>query len=245
MSDLLDYFGAAYLINLPERKDRLKAASKELARGGWALGSGPLRLFAARRYTDRAAFPSPEIRGCFQSHLECIRAALRQGKKSVLMIEDDFALTSAIGKLTPSIISQLETMRWDFCYLGHEYTGPIPLANFQTTEVKFTPYNAEIRTTHCYAVNGRIFFRLVAHLDRVAGGVEGDQEYGPMPIDGAFNIFRRDNPDIQTLIAQPKISWQLSSRSDITPRSFDKIQWLRPVLTTLRNAKAAIIQWRS
>ena len=45
-----------------------------------------------------------------------------------------------------------------------------------------------------------------------------------MPIDGAFNIFRRINHDVQTLIAQPKISWQLSSRSDITPRSFDKFR---------------------
>jgi glycosyl transferase, family 25 len=242
MSDLLDFFGAAYLINLAERKDRLTTAKKELARAGWSLGSGPLQLFPARQFNDRASFPSQEIRGCFQSHLDCIRSAYRLGKRSVLIIEDDFALTSAIRMLTPSIITQLEAARWDFCYLGHEYTGPIPMASLQTTEVKFIHYNGEIRTTHCYAVNGRIFPRLLVHLDRLVAGVEGDQEYGPMPIDGAFNIFRRNNADVHTLIAQPKISWQLSSRSDITPRSFDKIRWLRPLIRILRNVKAAIMQ---
>ena len=136
MNNLLHYLDAAYLINLPERKDRLRAAKKELARAGWNLDSGSVQLFAARRFSDRAGFPSPEVRGCFQSHLDCIRAAYQQGKKSVLMIEDDFALTSAITRLTASIIAQLEATRWDFCYFGHEYTGPIPLADLQTTEVK-------------------------------------------------------------------------------------------------------------
>jgi GR25 family glycosyltransferase involved in LPS biosynthesis len=245
MSDLLKYFDVAYLVNLPERTDRLKAATRELANVGWTLGAGGVQLYPAQKLTERAGFPSPEIRGCFQSHLDCIRMAHLQGKKSLLMIEDDFALTSTIGALTPSIISQLEAKRWDFFYLGHEYTGPIPSANSQTTEVKLVPFGAEIRTTHCYAINGRIFSRLLEHLERVAAGVEGDQEFGPMPIDGAFNIFRRINSDVQTLIAQPKICWQLSSRSDITPRSFDRIPWLRPFIRTLRNVKATIIQWYS
>jgi glycosyl transferase, family 25 len=244
MSELLKYFDVTYLVNLPERKDRLRAATKELARAGWAIAPGGVQLYAAKRVAARAGFPSPEIRGCFQSHLECIRTAHTQGKKNILMIEDDFALTSVIGKMTSSIISQLDTLRWDFCYFGHEYTGQIPLANPQTQDVKLVPFYDEIRTTHCYAINGRVFSRLLEHLERVASGTEGDQQFGPMPIDGAFNIFRRVNPDVSALIANPKISWQLSSRSDITPRFIDGIEWLRPLVNILRNIKAMIVRLR-
>ena len=70
MKTLLDYFGAAYLINLPERKDRLKSATAEFARAGWRLGPDAVQLYAAQKFTDRAGFPgSASVRGCFHSHI--------------------------------------------------------------------------------------------------------------------------------------------------------------------------------
>jgi glycosyl transferase family 25 len=239
MNNLLEYFGAAFLINLPKRTDRLRSAKKELARAGWTLGPGGVQLYAAETFTDRAGFPFPGSRGCFHSHAVCLRKAYSEGKKSVLMIEDDVAFSPAIRRLTPSIIAQLESGPWDFFYLGHEFTGDIPRATSRTTDVKLAPITTEIRTTHCYAVNARIFERLLAHLDRVAKGREGDQEFGPMPIDGAFNIFRRYNPDVRGFITSPKISWQRSSRSDNHPHFFDHFQPLRPFVSALRNLKYA------
>ena len=140
--------------------------------------------------------------------MECIRAAHLLEKKSVLLIEDDIALTSSIRRLTPSIISQLNSMPWDFIYFGHEHTGKIERANSCTREVKLMAVTTEIRTTHFLAINGRIFVRLLEHLDRVATGMEGDPDYGPMPIDGAYNIFRSKNSDVRGLIAAPKLGWQ-------------------------------------
>lgn len=93
-------------------------------------------------------------------------------------------------------------------------------------------------------INGRILPRLAAHLERVASGEEGDQEYGPMPIDGAYNIFRRNNSDVLTLIAVPKLGWQLSSRSDIAPRYFDNWRWVQPVLSGMRQVKYIVSRWR-
>lgn len=246
MNNLLNFFGAAYLINLPERDDRLRSATKELARLGWSLGPGAVELYAAQKFTDRGGFPgSPSVRGCFHSHLECIRNAHRQKKGSVLLIEDDIALSSSIRQLTPSIISQLESTSWDFFYLGHEETGEIGRANSRTAEIKLVPINSEIRTTHFFAINSRIFERLLEHLDRVASGFEGDQEFGPMPIDGAFNVFRRRNPDVRGLIANPKLGWQRPSRSELTPRLIDNFKSLQPVVKVLRDLKHIASRWHS
>jgi glycosyl transferase, family 25 len=244
MSNLLDYFGAAYLINLPERKDRLKSATKEFGRVGWVLGPGGVQLYAAQRSIERAGFSSPSVQGCFCSHFECISRAHQQGRKSILLMEDDIALSPAIHRLTPSIISQLEVTPWDFFYLGHGRTGDIGHANSHTAEITLAPMTAEIGGTHFYAINGRIFARLLAHLDRVRTGIEGDQEFGPMPLDGAYNVFRRKNSDTRTLIAMPKLGWQRPSRSDISPRPIDKLKVLRPVLSLLRSCKHAMSQWR-
>ena len=240
MNNLIDYFGVSYFINLPARKDRLQSAKNEFVRVGWTVGSDGVQLYVAQKFTDRGGFPFLESRGCFHSHSECIRNAHLLGKKSVLIMEDDIALTSAIPKLTPSIISQLESTPWDFAYFGHEFTGKIKRANSGTTEMKFVPFTNEIRTTHFYAINSRIFARLLEHLDRVAVGREGDQEFGPMPIDGAFNIFRRHNSDVRTLIANPKLGWQRPSRSDNHPGVLDKVTPLRPFLAAARNIKYLI-----
>jgi len=174
-----------------------------------------------------------------------LRRAVGSGAKSVLLLEDDIALTSSLTRLIPSIVAQLNATTWDFVYFGHEYTGDINNANSRTTEVDFVTADGEIRTTHFYGVNGRILKRLVLHLDRVAAGIEGDQEFGPMPIDGALNIFRRKNSDVKTLIAIPKLGWQRPSRSDITPRAFDKYPLLDEVMAPLRELKYVFKRWRS
>jgi hypothetical protein len=246
MTTLPAYFGAAYLINLPERKDRLTSATRELARAGWTFGPGGVQLYAAQRFTDRAGFPgSPSVRGAFHSHLECIRAAQRLGTRGVLIMEDDIALAPSIDRLTPSIVAQLESAPWGFCYLGHGHTGDIGHANARTTELKLVPTEIEIGGAHFYCIHSRIYTSLLAFLDRLQAGREGDSELGPMPIDGAYNVFRRRNPDVGTLLATPKLGWQRPSRSDISPRPIDRLKPLQPILSLLRNFKHAIAQWRS
>jgi GR25 family glycosyltransferase involved in LPS biosynthesis len=246
MQKLIEYFGGAYLINLPERKDRLRLAQRVLARANCVAGGG-LQIYAAKKFIDRAGFPDPGARGCFNSHAECLRLAQREGGRHVLLLEDDIALSSSLSRLAPSILSQLRSERWDLVYFGHERTGEIENANYRTVDVRLAPIKseAEMRTTHFYGVNNRILSRLIAHLDRVAAGSEGDQEFGPMPIDGALNIFRRKNRDIKTLIANPKLGWQRPSRSDITPRSFDNLRAFHSFTERLRELKYVVNRWRS
>ena len=245
MRDLSKYFGAAYVINLPHRKDRLEEAKRELARAGWKFGDDGVQLYTAKIFTDRAGFPFPGSRGCFHSHSECIRTAYREGRKSVLVMEDDVALSPVFRKACGDIISQLNSLSWDFLYFGHEDTGPIGRAISTDKEVEFLSHSGFVRATHCYAINSRIFTRLLAHLDRVSNGTEGDQEFGPMPIDGAYNIFRRNNVDVRTFISAPKLSWQRSSRSDNHPKGFDNIKALRPVVSIMRSLRSTTLRWYS
>jgi len=244
MESLLSKFPAAYLVNLPERKDRLRSASRELARISWALGPGGVRVYPAQKFDDRGRFPNPGCRGTFFSHLACLQDALDKGPSNVLLLEDDISFSSSLPRLTSSILRQLEMIRWDFCYLGHEQTGNIAHANARTAEVRLVPYQGDILQAHFVLMSGQILSRLVSHLERVATGREGDQQYGPMPVDGAYNIFRR-SPDIKTLIADPKMGWQRPSRSDITPRRFDKWGPARSLMSAIRHVRYIASGWRS
>lgn len=247
MTTLPEYFGATYLINLPERADRLTVSRKELARIGWDLGEGGVRVFPALSFSDRAGFPSAGVRGCFQSHLECLRRAQFENRRSVLVLEDDISFSSSLSRLTPSIVSQLDTVAWDFVYFGHYATGEIPNAksNTPTADLKLIPWTEAVSCTHFYAINSRIFGRLIASLERHSSGVEGDQNAGPMPVDGAFNIFRRNNSDVRTLIACPKLGWQRSSRSDITPQNLDNLYLSRQLMDAWRGLKYTVARWRT
>jgi glycosyl transferase family 25 len=234
-----------YLVNLPERKDRLRAAEKELARVGWHVGPRGVTLFSATKFTERGGFPSPSVRGAFHSHSECLKAGLQQRDRDVVLLEDDIAFASCLRTLMPSIYSELGKISWDFCYLGHEHTGNIERAGPRTEHMHLSSYAGPIIGLHFCIVSRRILPRLIDHLDRVALGREGDDDYGPMPVDGAFNTFRRLNSDVCTFIADPKLGWQRPSRSDITPKFFDRLEFLRPAVTALRNIKDMANRWLS
>lgn len=235
----MKYFDSIYLINLPERVDRLKSATAELARVGWSIGSGGVEIFPACRFHESAGFPNAAARGCFHSHLECLRRALLEKRRRVLILEDDVAFTSSLPSLTASIKSKLESLEWDFVYFGHEDTGDIPRANSKTTNEEFqlVPWNGHILTTHFYGVNGRRLSKLVKHLESILSRPAGDPEGGPMTIDGAFYWFRQREDFVQTMIANPKLGWQRPSRSDLTPNLIDAFPILHPVTTLLRNLK--------
>jgi glycosyl transferase family 25 len=247
MNSLPDLFGATFLINLPERVDRLKSAKVQLTRARWVIGPAGVEIFAAFRYIEAAGFPNAPVRGCFQSHLQCLRLAHERGVSSVLIIEDDIVLSAALPRLTSSIKTHLGTRQWDFVYFGHYGTGDISTArrNLNENELRFDEWTGEITTTCFYGVNGRILPRLIAQLAKQASGRMGDQEAGPMPIDGAYNIFRRNNRDVRCLIAHPKLGWQGVSRSDITPHALDRLPFLGPVNSFLRKLKKTASSWHS
>jgi GR25 family glycosyltransferase involved in LPS biosynthesis len=235
-NSLLNLFRSVYLINLPERTDRLRSARAEFRRLGWQ----DVTTLPARRFSEHGGFENPGVRGCFHSHLEC----LRQAEGDILILEDDITFTSALRALTPSIIEQLRAIDWDFVYFGHEDT-PFQRATREATSVRFERWENGILCAHFYAVRARVIPRLIDHLEAILRRPPGDPEGGPMPIDGAFFWFLRiHNPDLRTFVANPKLGWQRSSRSDLTPNRLDTIRLFRPLLSVARSAKHAMHSWR-
>ena len=235
-SSLLSYFDAALVINLAERTDRRKSIEREFQKIGWK----DYRFFPALRFDDAAGFKLPSWRGCSASHLECLRLAQKEHFENILIFEDDLVLSSSIPRLTPAIIETISKLDWDFLYFGHESSGDIKNATRQTNSVAFEPCS-KLMCTHFYAVNKRIIPALIAHFERNASTIPGDGRYGPMLPDGAYNTFRRYNKQVNTYIANPKLGWQGSSRSDITPSQIDSIKSIRPFITWARNVKRFLV----
>jgi glycosyl transferase, family 25 len=226
------HFGAAFVINLNERTDRRLAFEKE-TRPIW----GATPIYPAAKFTDPAGFNTAGWRGCFHSHLGCLQYAHVKALDSILIMEDDLTLCSSLPRLTPSIIEQIRLIDWDFLYFGHEKAGDIPRANENTASISFIQTNADLLCAHFYAVRGRIIPRLIEHFERNARTIPPDKKYGPMLPDGAYNTFRRYNPEVRTYLAAPKLGWQRPSRSDLSPRYFDQFGFMSPIVDYARKIK--------
>ncbi len=58
-----------------------------------------------------------------------------------------------------------------------------------------------------------------------------------MPVDGALTMYRAANPKVVTLLAQPVVAGQRSSRSDITSKWWDKVPGVGGAIGLARGLK--------
>lgn len=229
---ILDFFQKAYVINLPERSDRRKDVETELKKNGMQFAPGKLELFPGVRPTEAAGFPGIGARGCFLSHLQILEQARSEGLSNVLIIEDDLLIGTKFKEHEETLIEQLKHQEWDLAYLGYITHQPIVLP------VEFVSTQDPIRTTHCYAVNAKIFDRLIDFLHALQHRSPGDPNGGPMHLDGAYNFFRQQNPDVLTLRPNCELIAQRSSRSDVAAQAwFDQVPIIRSLVNLLRNGK--------
>ncbi|MEG3123318.1 glycosyltransferase family 25 protein [Sphingomonas sp. GB1N7] len=229
MNDLLAKFDQIRIINLPERKDRRREVTKELARIG-ALGDPQIAFFDAVKPTDPADFPSLGARGCFMSHLDILRAAVADGVGTLLIIEDDFNFTDDFAMSAREQIDRLFGADWDIFYGAYRLHGAMPVAG-----IPLSPEIA-VETTAFVAFNSLALPRVIAFLEGILTRPAGSPDYGPMHVDGAYSVFRRLHPDVVTYVASPKLGYQRSSRSDISDSQplIDRIPVLRDLATLAR-----------
>ena len=236
MCSLTDLFDRICVINLPDRTDRYKAIRDELRKFGVPFDSSrsgvpQAELFVATRYHDDGGFPSASVRGCYLSHLTILKEARKQGLRNVLIMEDDLGISRLLPEYLPTIKKELDQKPWGFLYLGHIQELPT------LPSPSLIPYDGPLVTAHFYAVNAPIFDRLIAYLEKVLTRSPGDPEGGPMHYDGALSMFRENSPDVLTLIAQPNLGWQRSSRSDIHSRWFDRLPVFRQAAAIGRSVR--------
>jgi len=239
MTKITDYFQRVYALNLPERKDRRQLIVQELEEAGMPLTPHRVEIFPAIRPDEAAGFPSIGARGCVCSHVAILKQAKQEGLRNILIVEDDLEISAKFRTDQAVIVEQLRQQDWDFVYFGHveEVEQKSPLA--------LVPFSKGVMTTHFYAVNGRIFDRLVRFMEELQQRPPGHPDGGPMQIDGAYSTFRAQNPDVITLIASPNLGSQRSSRSDISPNWFDRIPGLRQLAGAARTSKTRLKGWLS
>ncbi len=231
MMPLFEHFERVYIVNLPERADRRNALEKEFSRLGYAVDGSHIRYFSAIRPDDAGEFPSIGAKGCFLSHLNILKNALKDGLHNILILEDDVSFTPDWEQMSGHMLDPLATAPWHFIYFGHNET-------LEQNTAGLVPTTSPIATTHCYALNGDVIKPLHDYLELCLSRPAGHPMGGAMHVDGAYSLFRKLHPQYLTLIATPALAYQRSSRSDIYPNKwYDRNVLLQHVAEFLRHIK--------
>ena len=239
MNGLGDFFELVRVINLPDRKDRLRAAEAQLRAIGLPFAAGKVEVFAAERVQDACGFPSAGVRGCFLSHLGVLQDARARGVRNVLIAEDDFQVAPQdVAKLCALMGSPCDES-WGVMHLGHILPGN------NADAPTFQRFDGAVQTAHLYAVNAPVFDRLIAYLELCLMRPPGDPVGGPMHYDGALTMFREQNPDVLTLVARPSLASQRASRSDISFRSIERMPGVQQMMTAARAVRGFLRRLRA
>jgi glycosyl transferase, family 25 len=237
MALLTDSFDLIRVINLPDRTDRYSEVTRQLQALGLEWKQGSVEIYAATRPTELAGFPSLGAHGCFMSHLDVLREARDRGVESVLIVEDDCEVSARNIQSISRLAGTLSDREWHFAYLGH--VAPLPPAP-PGSQPSLIEYKDRLQTTHMYAVHRSVLEPLVEYLEGCLVRPPGDPIGGPMHVDGALSMFRAAHPEFITLIAQPSVAGQRSSRSDITFGAFESVPGVRQALSVARKLKSAL-----
>lgn len=234
---LADLFERILIVSLPSRTDRRRDMVKQLQHAGMPLQPGRVEFFDAIRPDDAGGFPSIGARGCFLSHLTLLSQARDDRLANLLVIEDDLSFTARFLRDQSLVVDRLRSTPFELVYLGHKLfespTEPEPAEG-----ATFIPWQGRIDQTHFYGITRETIARLAECLDQIRQRPPGHPDGGPMQIDGGFNTFRRQNPDVTTLIAVPELGVQRSSRSDIaSAKFFDRIPVLRDLADMARSVR--------
>ena len=241
MNHPLNYFERIFIINLPSRTDRQAEIAAQLKAHGLSLADANIELFAAVRPDAPEGFPSIGARGCFMSHLGILRRAQELGLQRVAIFEDDLDFSADFSTRIASVIEQLKGANWSVFYGGYHLeqasAGPThgDLVESQANQL--------IGTTHFVTFQGEAIPAAVHYLEQILARPAGDPEGGPMHVDGAYNWFRRANPQFKTVLAVPELGFQRASRTDIHDlRWYDTTPLLRECVAGLRLVKNALKQ---
>jgi len=227
-------FDMVRIINLPQRADRRKGAIATLHALGAEIDDRTIAFHEATRPDSAGGFPTIGTRGCFLSHLGALQVARRAGATSLLILEDDVAISRSEMARLPGTLAALAREPWDVFYGGSPATETAsPLSVVAPVE--------ELLLAHFIAFSQRAIEVLVPYLEAILEREPGSPEGGPMHVDGAYSWFRAAYPGMRAFAATPHIAHQQSSRTDIHALgTSDTSAVLQPFLQVARSIKNAI-----
>jgi hypothetical protein len=222
------FFDAIFVINLKSRTDRRREMEAELR--SVALAPADVTWFEAVRPADAGGFESVGARGCFLSHLGCLKRAIEQNASCVLILEDDAEFAADASSCIGAIVEDLSRAEWDVFYGG----GGVGETRPYNARLVRVDANVPILTSHCVALRGDAIARVAAYLEAQLGRAPGDPAGGPMHVDGSYSWARREL-GLATLLASPPLCSQRSSRSNIYERGrWDSHPFVRGAADQLR-----------
>ncbi len=179
-----DFFDRIYCISLTERADRRAEATAQFARVGLA---------------ERVQFvvvdkdPAGAEKGCYESHLQCLRLGLAAGAERILIFEDDIVFS----RFSPGLLQQAVDFcsrhsRWHVLFFGCMVRGSRRTAYSVIRQVQYRSL------THAYAVPRHFAQVLVRH---------------PWS-DVAYDDLLRDLHDCEMYAICPSFAFQSNSPSD-------------------------------
>lgn len=235
--NLLRFFGAAYLLNLPERTDRLRDAMRQLCTIN-AEATHLVHVMPGMRSTEAHGFPSAGAYGCFQGHLSMLRAARDTGVSSALLLEDDIRFLPELAGDWAAIARALTTEPWGIVHLGFDLRYDGTAVTPSTTNGVLVQSSGPWMLAHCYAVNGPVLPDLIAFLEALERRQAGDPNGGPMHYDGALFHFCQAHPEHVRLRPVRPLAGQRSSPSDIAGTQwFDRNPLTRALADMLRSLR--------
>jgi glycosyl transferase, family 25 len=228
---VFEKFENVFVISLESRKDRRRDTERELSR----IGVANAKFFSAIQPQSPEKFGSIGEHGCFMSHLEVLKIC--RDFKDVLILEDDVCFSHNFLE-KQKIIRSLPP-DWDIFYGGH---GQLPNRHIhpQGNGLVEVDGATEFVGAHCYAVNGQTIPKLIMAYRKFLTRERGHADGGPMPLDGAMNIARRQL-NLRTFISVPPLANQRSSRTDIgKTKWFDNTPLIRNLAQSARDFKNMI-----
>lgn len=233
---LTDYFQQIYILNLPERQDRREATIAELKSIGITLAPGKVEFFPAIRPETAEPFHKKGSKGCFLSTLAILKKAKAQGEANVLILQDDIQFPHFFTLHEDDLLNRLSELNWDIAQFGYQ-PGSVDGIDQDPSLAEWKDTSSQIIGAHFVGFNGKSIDRFIQFLEGLLERPRDHPQGGPMPIDGAFTVFRRQNSDVVRVIALPSFGYQRSSRSDVTTKWFDRLPVLSRMAQSYRKLK--------
>lgn len=229
-SSFREIFDKIYLINMPDRTDRLKRVGDELRRIG-ILIDGDVTIVPGRVVDDRGHFPSQAALGCFESHLSIFKDAQKNCYGRILILEDDLMISSRFRRIEEKLVTFIKNKDWDIILLGifpyhnrtlADYYQDSILTNGFYDTVTFRKPPLIPSGTHFYAVSQSILDRLITFSQfvlekRMTEGHEFKEDIkrglDPAYIDTALYRFSVENNDVRYFLACPSLAWQRDDKN--------------------------------
>jgi len=236
---LLEYFDRVAIIHLKNRTDRYRALVSELGRLGIDINHPKVTIPEAPMPPEANGFTNKGVYGSFLSHLDILQTAQADGLRSVWVLEDDAIFSHRFVRKQQELARYLAQHEWDICYFGHSLTKEL-----DTLERGLPRFSGPFYWAHCYAVNRRILTRLIAFLEENRDSPPQSPRGGKMYVDAAFTHFRKFNPDVVSLVANPVLSVQRGTPSSLGHgKWYDRSAITRPAVGLTRALRDECWRW--